>query len=348
MTTDPLPPPRRSRVDWRTAFGFALSVGLLWWTLRDVAFADIWGTVRRASVPLLVAGIATATAIFPLRARRWRPILEPVAGSIPFGPLWRATAIGMMMNNVFPARAGEFGRAFALTREVPRVSIATSFGSLAVDRIFDAVVLLLLMFAAMLDPRFPPGVTFGGRTIPQLASSGIVLMALVVLCFYVAVLRPAWIRLATSAVTRRVVPKHEGTILRFVESGVGGLAVLTDTRRFAAVLGWAVAHWMTHALGLYLCFLAIGVDVPFTAALFLQGLLGIAVALPSSPGFVGIFEGASVLGLGVYGVPKELALSWAITYHILSLIPITVMGAYYLGKLDLNVGTLLRGRSAAA
>ena len=54
------------------------------------------------------------------------------------------------MNNVFPFRAGEFARAFALSREVPRVPITTALGSLAVDRIFDAIVLLAMMFGAML------------------------------------------------------------------------------------------------------------------------------------------------------------------------------------------------------
>jgi hypothetical protein len=39
-------------------------------------------------------------------------------------------------------RAGEVARAFALTREVPRIPFTTSLASLAVDRIFDAIVLL--------------------------------------------------------------------------------------------------------------------------------------------------------------------------------------------------------------
>ena len=60
--------------------------------------------------------------------------------------MWRPTAIGMMINNVVPARAGELARAFALSRSTSAVPFPAAFASLAVDRLFDAVVVLLLTF----------------------------------------------------------------------------------------------------------------------------------------------------------------------------------------------------------
>jgi hypothetical protein len=289
-----------------------------------------------------------ATSIFPLRARRWRTILEPVAGHIPFGPLWRSTAIGMMMNNVFPVRAGEFGRAFALSREVPRVPITTALGSLAVDRIFDAIVLLAMMFGALLDPRFPPGTKLIGRTIPQLAAGGLGLVAGLLIVCYAMVLQHERVMQLVGWVARHIMPKHEAMLVRFVEHGVGGLAVLKDSRRFLAVLWWAAAHWFVHAVALYLAFLAVGIDVPFTATFFLQGVIGIGVAFPSSPGFFGVFEGAATIGLAVYGVPRELAVSWAIGYHILSFIPITIFGAVYFTRLGLSVTAVAGAKEATA
>lgn len=336
------------KVDWKSLLGFGLSAVLLWWTLRGVSLTEVWSVLRASSWWLFAVCTVLATAIFPLRARRWRTILEPVAGTISFGPLWRSTAVGMMMNNVFPLRAGEFARAFALTREVPRVPITTALGSLAVDRIFDAIVLLALMFGAMLDPRFPTRVTLGGQTMSQVASYGITfVVALLVVC-YVVVLQHARVLALVAWVARRVMPKHEATLVRFVEHGVGGLAVLKDSRRFLAVLWWATAHWLTHAAALYVGFLAVGIDVPFSASLFLQGVLGIGVAIPSSPGFFGVFESFATVGLGVYGVPKDLAVSWAIGYHLLSFIPITVFGAVYFARLGLSIGAVTGAKAEAA
>ena len=246
----------------------------------------------------------------------------------------------MMVNNVVPARAGEFARAFALTREVPRVPFTASLASLAVDRIFDAIVLLALMFGAMLSPAFPADARLAGLTVPQFAVSGIGAVLLLLTACYAAVLMPARVTALTRRIALRVLPRFADRLEGLVEQALGGLAVLRDTRRFLAVLWWALLHWLVHALALWIGFLAVGLDAPFSAALFLQGVLGFAVALPSSPGFVGIFEAASAVGLGVYGVSESLAVSWAIGYHVLSFIPITALGVLYLARLGVKLSDI--------
>jgi uncharacterized protein (TIRG00374 family) len=328
------------RLDWRAALGFVFSALFLWLALRSVHLGDVGSVLRNANGPLFLLSAAVSTCIFPLRARRWRTILAPSAGELPFGPLWRATAIGMMINNVVPARAGEVGRAFALSREQPQVAFTTALASLAVDRIFDAIVLLALMFGAMLSPAFPVGATLAGMTITQFASIGITgVLVLLAIC-WLAVLLPERVIALVGAVARRVVPRFESRLVAVAQQGLGGLAVLRDGRRFLAVLWWALAHWLVHALALWIGFQAIGLAAPFSAALFLQGVLGFAVALPSSPGFVGVFELAAVRGLAVYAVPEASAFSWAIGYHVLSFIPITVIGLVYFLRLGLRLQDL--------
>src|SRR5262245_46953395 len=112
------------KLDWRGVVGIGLSAALLWWTLRDVSLVDVGRALAASNLPLLVVSALVATLSFPLRALRWRYILHPVVPSLPYQPLWRSTAIGMMVNNVVPARAGEFARAFALSRERRDVSFA--------------------------------------------------------------------------------------------------------------------------------------------------------------------------------------------------------------------------------
>jgi hypothetical protein len=68
----------------------------------------------------------------------------------------------------------------------------------------------------------------------------------------------------------------------------------------------------------------------------LQGLIAIGVAVPSAPGFFGVFEALGREGLGLYGVDPTLAVTWAIGYHLLSFIPITLIGAYYFVRLGLH------------
>ena len=327
------------KLGWRGALGFVLSALLLAWTLRDVHFADVWRELSTGDVPLLLLSAVTATAIFPLRARRWRTILDPVEQGIPLGRLWRATAIGMMVNNVVPARAGEIARAYALTREAPSVPFSAAFASLAVDRLFDAVVVLLLMTLAMLDPRFPQN-TEAGRMVANWAGTGTVFLLLLFAALYLLVFFPARVISLFELFARRVAPRIEARGRELLLAFAAGLGVLRSPRRFAAVFAWTTLHWLVNALAFWIGFRAVGITAPFGAALFLQGLIAIGVAIPSSPGFFGVFEALARTGLSVYAVDKTLATSWAIGFHLLSFVPITLLGAWYFARLGMHLGDM--------
>jgi glycosyltransferase 2 family protein len=324
------------RLNWKSALGIALSAGLLVWTLRGESPAEIWSVLSQSNLPLLALAALVATSIFPLRAIRWRIILDPLAPKLPIGALWRSIAIGMMVNNIYPARLGEVARAFALTRETRRVNLAGSVASLAVDRVFDALTLMLLLVSAMLVPEFPKGMTVGGQPIQRGAfvfAAGAVGLFVIL---YVIVAIPERLVWMYAAVVGRFAPRFVTRGSEIIHSFSQGLGVLRSPTRFIAVFFWAIVHWLVNALAFWLGFKAVGIDVPFSAANFLQGIIAIGVALPSSPGFFGVFEAASRVGLEVYSVPGRQAVSWAIGFHVLSFIPITVMGLYYFARLGLH------------
>ena len=325
------------RLDWKAGLGIALSAVLLWWTLHDIDFGAVWHVLRTSNGWCWVASTVSATLIFPIRARRWRTILDPVAPRLPFGPLWRATAIGMMVNNVAPARAGEFARVAALVRERPRVPFSGALASLAVDRLFDAIVILLLLFVAPLDPAFPVGVRIYGQSIPAIALGTGALTVVLIAGLYAVVIAPEAFARLLARVTREVAPRWESRGRDAVRTFADGLGVLRDARRFAAVFAWSVLHWLVCAWSVWIGFRAVGITAPFSAALFLNSLLSVASAIPASPGFFGLFESVSRVGLAVYGVRATLAVSWALGYHILTFIPITVFGFVHLARLGLTL-----------
>jgi uncharacterized protein (TIRG00374 family) len=328
------------RFGWRGALGLVLSAAFLYFAFRGIELQRVLENVRQSNVALLAVSALAATCIFPLRARRWKPILEPIKRDIPFSRLWSATAIGMMINNVVPARAGEFARAFALTRSTPEVPFPASFASLAVDRLFDAVVVFGLMFGAMLDPAFPSGVEFGGRPIAQYAVVGVGIILVVLVGMYGLILFPGRVLSLYELVVRRLVPRLEARGRDALLGLANGLSVLKTPRHFAAVLWWTILHWLTNAFAFWLAFRAVGVAAPFSAALFLQGIIAVGVAVPQAPGFFGAFEGFGKVGLGVYGVPADQAVTWAIGFHFLSYVPITLIGAWYFVREGLSMGDL--------
>ncbi len=324
------------KLNLRGIIGIALSAVLLWWTLRDVSLAVVWSELRRSNGWLFLLSTVLATIIFPLRARRWQTILEPVAPNQPLSALWKATAVGMMANNVLPARAGEIARAYALTHQT-KIPLSTSIASLAVDRLFDMLVLLLLAVAAFVDPAFPRHAQIAGQSIGNLAQGSVVFVLLLFAALYALVFFPTQIVRLYEIFARRMSPALEergkAVLTRFSE----GLSVLRSPGRFLAVLAWAILHWLVNALAFWVGFKAVGIELPFSAALFLQTLIAVGVALPSAPGFFGFFEKITVVGLAIYGVGAPQATSFAIGFHILSFIPITAIGLWYFAKLGLHL-----------
>ena len=335
------------KAGWRAALGGLLSAGLIYWTLHGISATQVARSLSDADPLLFTGAIFCATIIFALRARRWQTILEPVADKIPMGPLWRATAIGMMINNVIPARAGEIARAYALTKEAP-VSFAAALASLAVDRLFDAVILLVLAAAALLDPALSSDVTLAGRPLSSFALGAGTVVALLLVALYALVFFPSQLLRMFELFARRVSPAVEERGRRVLQTFMHGLSVLRSPGHFAAVVGWTLAHWLLNAAGFWLAFKAIGIQAPISAALFLQAFIALGTAVPALPGFFGVFEYMSVQGLAIYGVSQQQAATWAIGYHLLSFIPITLIGAWYFTRLGVGLRDLQASPEVAA
>jgi uncharacterized protein (TIRG00374 family) len=254
----------------------------------------------------------------------------------------------MMINNVLPARAGEPARAYALSRSTPAVSFPAAFASLAVDRLFDMIVMFGLMFLAMLDPALPSDAQVANRPIASYAAFGITAIVGLTVAMYAVVFFPDHVLSIYELLARRLPAKLKQKGRSAVSSIIHGLSVLRSPSRFVAVLGWTIAHWLCNALAFWIGFKAFGITAPFSAALFLQGLIAVGVAVPQMPGFFGVFEAAGQLGLGLYGVRSETALAWAIAYHALTYIPITVIGAYYFLRAGLSFGDIGGATRSAA
>ena len=67
-------------------------------------------------------------------------------------------------------------------------------------------------------------------------------------------------------------------------------------------------------------------------ALLLQGILVLGISVQLTPGFVGQFEASIVAALALYGVPNDLASSYAIAFHGATFLPIILLGAWSLAR----------------
>jgi uncharacterized protein (TIRG00374 family) len=321
----------------KTTFGLVLTVVLFWWVLRDVSVPDVWHRVRQADPWLLAAAVLVATFSFVLRALRWRVLLIPVHRDSKFDARFGATCIGFTVNNLLPARLGEFARAYALSR-TEGLNLGASIASLVAERIFDGLVLAFFLFATISLPGFPLGEGGTAVLVRRMANVGAIAFGAAFLLMWLAARNPdRSIRLFERSIGRFLSPALGRRAVGIMAGFLDGLGALHDTAIFLRALAWSVVVWLNLAASIWLGLLAFDITTPgFSGAVFLQSVIAFAVAAPSSPGFFGVFEAAARLGLGVYEVAPTDTVSFATSYHILTFLPVTLIGLWYIRRFGLT------------
>jgi len=340
MVADGPAPLRQGHRTLAIVVGLVVSALAFWLALRGLRISDVIAHVRMVRPAPLVAAVVLATLTFPIRALRWRHLVRDTEGNVVApAPAWHAVAIGFMGNNVLPLRAGEVLRAWALTRLAP-VRMSSALASIAVERVFDALTVVGSLGLGLLLSGLASDVTLGGVQVATLARR-VGLLAAVAFLGAAAVL--AWPS-AFRHLLERIVPFSglRYRLLALLDGVREGLAALRSPSRLAAVIGWSVILWTVNAASFWALLPAFGLQADFGAALVVQGTVVFGVAVPSSPGYVGVFEAAIVLALALYGVPQDQALAYALTYHAATFLPIILLGAFSLARTSLGWRDLRR------
>jgi uncharacterized protein (TIRG00374 family) len=330
-------PKPRSIFDWKAVLGILLGIGLLYWAFRDVDFHEIVAELRRADPLWFLLACALATVVFPLRAWRWRPLLHVAAPGTSFRARYAATTIGFMGNNLLPARIGEFARAYSLARQ-EKTSVVATFASLVAERLFDAMAVVILLFAATLLPGFPEVQQIAGQDFSVMATTmALVVSGLMLVCLALVV----WPERTVRFVENRIAPFLPRTVRRplvdALEAFLAGLSALRSPALLALIFFQTMVIWVINGLSFYVAFIAFDIHVPFAGALFLQSVIALFVSLPSAPGFFGLFESAAKIVLvELFGVELTKAVSYAVGFHIGGFIPVTLIGLYYAWRLGLS------------
>lgn len=332
-------------LDWRALLGIAISVGLLWWTFRNEDLGEMAHTIARADMFLLFLATFCATFVFWIRAWRWKALVDPVHRGTSFRSRFAAVSIGFMGNNLLPARIGEFARVYAFSRIEP-VPLAASFSTLVMERLFDAVFIVSSLFVAAALPGFPESARPGAMTGAASTLAGLVSFAFLML--FLLVTFPRMTVGAIERVANKVLPfRFRRPLVDALASFLKGVGVLRDVRLLARATAWTIVLWIVNGLSFWFAFEAFGLDLSFTAAIFFQAVIALAVSVPSGPGFFGVFEGAAALVLvELWGRDPTQSKSFAIGFHLAGFIPITIIGLYWAKRIGLTLRTVARTEEA--
>jgi uncharacterized protein (TIRG00374 family) len=337
-------------VSRRRLLAGSLAAGvLLLLFLRGVEWDALSAALRSADRGQLALVSAVTVLVYVLRAWRWGALLAPLA-RVPFPRLLSATYVGFMTGLLIP-RAGEVVRPYLVSRRYS-VGLPAAFASIVLERLVD-VITVAFLFGLYLYVLPPPAAQLRGpflgalRVGGALAGVGAFALILLLLAFHAHADRAMAVADRWLA---RLPAGLGGPVARGLRSFGAGLAVLqAPAPHLLMIAGQSLLIWLAIAASIYWNNRAFALDLPLHSAFLIVVFLTVGVAIPT-PGTIGGFHEFYLLALTqAYGVERATAAAAGIACHVLTNLPVLVLGLLFLGREGLSLAGAARiGNSAPA
>jgi uncharacterized protein (TIRG00374 family) len=280
--------------------------------------AEIVVALQTADYVYLLGSAAGILLFLILRTVRWRFMLDNEA---PWWTVFHIQNIGYMLTNLLPLRLGDVARA-VLIGNVPPVTIARGISTMVIERVLDLLfIVTLLPFALAKVERLPSWMQTGAQ------ASGVLALLAVIVLVVAANQRPRAMRLARRLLFAVRLGRFEPALLHF-DSLLAGLSSLTRWRDGAILLLLSVLVWLPILLAYYCAMRAVHLEPSAAMTAFVVCAAALSVALPSSPGQVGVFHAGVIAALQFLGQPAAESASFAFLYHGLNVALMLVLGLW--------------------
>ena len=309
---------------WLWIFIFLLAAILLYFTLRGLDWDTFWQTAVHGRYEILLLTIPIASLNYFIRSIRWGVLVNAENKASAITVFW-ANMAGYLGNSFLPARVGELVRSAFLGR---RTGAGMSFvlATALVERLLDLVALVIIGSTALL---------FQGGLTSILAGSLKLLIVAGLLGLAVVIIVPFQEQRVLALTSKlpfpgKIGPKVTEQIGRFIL----GMRSLHNFRRLVffilltAVI-WLVDGWL-NVIGVRIISHSLGLG---QALIYLAGL-GLSSAIPSTPGYVGVYQFVAVSILGPFGFSRADALAYSLIGQISNYLVISFWGLLGLWQIN--------------
>jgi uncharacterized protein (TIRG00374 family) len=325
--------------------GIVISAVAMYLAFRNVQFTELLQYFSTLTYIWVLPSIVIVVLCFFVRAIRWWIILES-SGKISLMRAYHPMMIGFMMNCILPGRVGELARP-ALIKKNENIPFATGLATVAAERVFDICLLVLFLvmtFSAVTinpDLELKVGAYDLSRDTLEGLFSAMVKMGVALIVGMVLI--------SMETVRNRVnqlimsIPhlffftgpdfkiRLSESVCRplcgLVENIARGFHLIRYPKKLLACFALSFLVWGLHALSYYLFSQASpAIHLTFMEMSAHMVIIMFFIALPSVPGFWGLWEVAGMFALSLFGVTGEDAAGFTLANHALQLIPVIIMG----------------------
>ncbi len=315
---------------WRLWIGITISLVCLVLALTGIEWDQVGLALRRANWLYLVPAAASLLAYLLARSIRWRILLGP---GVSLAEAFAVTNVGYLVSNVLPFRLGDPARAVAIgLGGGARMSMALS--TIVVERVLDMLMVVLLLAVTV------PFVGQAGWMRETGIVAGVGALAVMVVLVALALWPDQGHRFLRGLLSR--LPRVD--VERWMQALSGlldGLAALRSGRRVLGLCLWSLVAW-AFCIGYYYSMLWAFLDSPtLLMATFLTCAIGLGMAVPASPGAMGVFHAFARYALVLpFGVDAADAVVIAFASHTYQYMLMVLLGLWGLARQNLSLGRL--------
>jgi hypothetical protein len=325
--------------------GILISLAGFYLAFRNVPLDSLVVYARSVDYRWTLPALIVLALNYLLRSLRWQLMLRPI-GRIPLSAAYHSIIVSFMINCILPGRMGEMARPLILKKK-NGLAITSSLATLAAERLLDLATLLALLLLALQGVSFATAepVSFGGYQLgPELlmALARKAALGMLLLMLGLAVIGSDRLRAKLFDLIRRVGggarllgPRGQALADRVVENMIiallqrlaEGVQYLKKPGNLLIVLLLSAAVWLMNALSFYLVSLGCpGIALNFDDILVMMVIVCLFIALPSVPGYWGLWEAAGVFALAYLGIAHAPAAGFTLFNHALQILPVIVAG----------------------
>lgn len=283
-----------------------ITAAALYYALNGVSWAVISGHLDSAKPPWIFLAALLTFSSYLLRARRWQSLFpEPV---LDYTNSARVLILGFFMNNILPARTGEFVRAHMAARisgETRTLVLAT----IASERLADGLTLSLMFVLFSLG--------IGDAKLAKELLYVAILFACVGLGVVAVLVMRAKVFTLADRMHERFNSKASHYTANRIQVFINGLAPLCSIKRLPLLAGWSLIIWSVELAVYFAVCQAFSTALPYTYYVLFLVSVNFSSLIPAAPGGIGVIEAVVTQVLVSVGIQKELALTMVVLQHVI-------------------------------
>jgi glycosyltransferase 2 family protein len=309
-----------------------LAILFLFLALRGIDWEEVLHTLANVQVLYLCFGLGFFSISLFLRSLRWQTLLS-ARKHVPLPVMFWATAVGYLGNSFLPARAGEAIRSVAVGNN-SGISKSFIFATAITERILDACFLVVggMLLLPQIDQL--PG---------ELKSflwmiSPVILLAVVMIAFAPKVLG-FFVRVWRGSFLSRInLPENwMAKVSAFAEQYAEGAAAFVHPRRALLFFILTFVIWVLDGCGAVIMAFSLGLAIRLEQAILFLFALGLSSALPSTPGYLGLYQITAVTILPSFGFTRSQALTYIFVVQFTNMVGVLVWGVWGLLRLGVKL-----------